>query len=55
MNNVHIAVIAFALIASLCLIIAGIANSNSDAEMYGILGVLATCGYVAYTLTTEEN
>lgn len=54
MNNVHIAVITFALIASMCLIIAGTANSNSDAEMYGILGVLATCGYVAYTLT-EEN
>lgn len=54
MNNVHIAVIAFALIASMCLIIAGTANSSSDAEMYGILGVLATCGYVAYTLT-EEN
>lgn len=54
MDNVHIAVIAFALIASMCVIIAGTANGNSDAEMYGILGVLATCGYVAYTLT-EEN
>lgn len=55
MNNTHIAVTAFALLASLCLIIIGVANSASDAEMYGILGVLATCGYVAYTLTTEEN
>ena len=54
MNNTHIVITAFALIASMCLIIAGTANSNSDAEMYGVLGVIATCGYVAYTLT-EEN
>lgn len=54
MNNTHIAIIAFALLASMCVIIAGTANSNSDAELYGILGVLATCGYVAYTLTEES-
>ena len=54
MNNVHIAVITFALIASMCVIIAGVASNDSRAEMYGVLGVIATCGYVAYTLT-EEN
>lgn len=54
MNNTHIAIIAFALLASLCLIIIGVANSASDAEMYGVLGVIATCGYVAYTLTEES-
>ena len=48
-------VFTFALTLSMLVILVGVIARYPEAEKYGIIGVLASCGYAAFSMNKEAN
>ena len=48
-------VFTFALTLSMLVILVGVITHHPEAEKYGIIGVLASCGYAAFLMNKEAD